>query len=225
MGNLDRIRIETSKSGARKWAPDGNVLKYQTATGAHKARSVKIIERLINEHGGIEQAIQHLEEPVTRKELNAFNREMGFSGDVAKFGNIAKVVESATGQSKLIPRMFIFGQKVGAYTMNSLGHNEYTTTDIWEGRFVRSFFRNMIGKNRDGLPTSTEELKLFQDFSNAFQEAFENKMGVDTEKSALQAMRWFYMIDAARRGNYRAAQTNSTISEYIRQVMEEMPNR
>lgn len=224
-GNFDRLKIERSKSGARKWAPGGNVLKFQTATGAHKARTLKIVEQLIKDKGGIEAAIQHLEEPVTMAELHAFNREMGFAGNVGSPAGIKRVVKQATGQDEMIPRMFIFGQKVGAYTLNSLGHNDYTTTDIWEGRFVRSFFRNMIAQDADGLPTTADEHRLFQEFSSAFLDVFKERTGLDPEKSALQAMRWFYMIDAARRGNYRAAQTNNTISGYVKEVLGEMPAR
>ena len=73
----------------------------------------------------------------------------------------------ATGQDKLIPRMFIFGQKVGAYTLNAVGDERFTTVDIWESRYIRSFFSGMF-ENEIGLPTDEKEHDTFVRFGYAF---------------------------------------------------------
>ena len=54
-----------------------------------------------------------------------------------------------------IPRMFMFGKKVGAYTLNLLGDSRYTTIDVWESRFIRSYFNDLFEKNLKN------QLKLF----------------------------------------------------------------
>ena len=178
-----------------------------------KVRTIRIIERLIKERGGVTQALEYLQEGVPVKELHKFNRKMGYSGAVGDIGNITDLVQQATGQSKLIPRMFIFGQKVGAYTLNAIGDERYTTVDIWESRYIRSHFTGMFDINI-GLPESTDEHQIFTRFGDLFKEEMEAVTGRKWAPSALQALRWFYIIGSAREAGYSKASTNETISFY-----------
>jgi hypothetical protein len=178
-----------------------------------KVRTIRIIERLIKERGGVTQALEYLQEGVPVKELHKFNRKMGYSGAVGDIGNITDLVQQATGQSKLIPRMFIFGQKVGAYTLNAIGDERYTTVDIWESRYIRSHFTGMFDVNI-GLPESIDEHQIFTRFGDLFKEEMEAVTGRKWAPSALQALRWFYIIGSAREAGYSKASTNETISFY-----------
>ena len=178
-----------------------------------KVRTIRIVERLIKERGGVTQALEYLQEGVPVKELHKFNRKMGYSGAVGDIGNITDLVQQATGQSKLIPRMFIFGQKVGAYTLNAIGDERYTTVDIWESRYIRSHFTGMFDVNI-GLPESIDEHQIFTRFGDLFKEEMEAVTGRKWAPSALQALRWFYIIGSAREAGYSKASTNETISFY-----------
>jgi len=178
-----------------------------------KVRTIRIIERLIKERGGVTQALEYLQEGVPVKELHKFNRKMGYAGAVGDIGNITDLVQQATGQSELIPRMFIFGQKVGAYTLNAIGDERYTTVDIWESRYIRSHFTGMFDINI-GLPESTDEHQIFTRFGDLFKEEMEAVTGRKWAPSALQALRWFYIIGSAREAGYSKASTNETISFY-----------
>jgi hypothetical protein len=64
--------------------------------------------------------------------------------DIRAFQRITKF---ATGDDAKIPRMFVFGEKVGAYTMNNLGDHRFNTVDVWESRFIRSYFKTLFDKH------------------------------------------------------------------------------
>ena len=70
-----------------------------------------------------------------------------------------------------------------------------------------------------GLPVNVDEQAIFQDFAAAFNEAFERRYGQKMSPSALQAVRWFYILDAAKRAGYSYAKTNETISFYLRKAI------
>jgi len=92
------------------------------------------------------------------------------------------------------------------------GDNRYTTIDVWESRFIRSYFDGLF-EERTGLPSVAAEDVLFQDFSKMFKEEFEKRSKAKADPATLQAMRWFYMINAAKEAGYSGASTNETISE------------
>ena len=184
-----------------------------------KIRTVKIIARLVKELGSVKAAIDFLREPVTGAELNKVNKSLGYAGNVSNIGNIRALVKMATGQDKLIPRMFIFGQKVGAYTLNAVGDERFTTVDIWESRYIRSFFSGMF-ENEIGLPTDEKEHDTFVRFGYAFKDEMERVTGRTWTPSSLQALRWFYIIAATRSAGYSKASTNETISTYTSRVLQ-----
>ena len=163
----------------------------------------------------MKQALDHLFEPVTMKELESFKKGLGYAG-VDKKADIRGLVEDATGQkpdkNQLIPRMFFLGPKLGAYTLNLMGDSRYQTVDVWEARFIRSYFDNMYDTNT-GITMTADEGRLFRDFSKVFSEEFEKVSGFKADPATLQAMRWFYMINAAKEAGYSGASTNETISE------------
>ena len=184
-----------------------------------KIRTVKIIARLVKELGSVKAAINYLREPVTSAELNKVNKSLGYSGNVSNIGNIRALVKMATGQDKLIPRMFVFGQKVGAYTLNAVGDERFTTVDIWESRYIRSFFSGMF-ENEIGLPTDEKEHDTFVRFGYAFKDEMEKVTGRIWTPSSLQALRWFYIIAATMSAGYSKASTNETISTYTSRVLQ-----
>ena len=181
------------------------------ATQPTKARSLKSLDKLIQEQGGVQAALDYLRQPVTLEELKAFKLGLGYKG-VYEVGIIKGLVEDATVQSEMIPRMFFLGPKIGAYTLNLMGNPKYQTVDVWESRFIRSYYDNMFDTNT-GITVTADEGKLFRDFSKVFAEEFEKEAGYRPDPASLQAMRWFYMINAAREAGYSGASTNETISE------------
>ena len=156
-GNLDKIKLGESEKG--NVVVEESPFQISGLTAPTKAKALKIVDRLEKEKGGIRQAVEFLEEGIPMKELHKFKLEMGFKGRVGKVGDIQRIVKAATGQDKLIPRMFIFGPKVGAYTLNAIGRHNYNTIDVWEARFIRSYFRGMFSKNT-GLPANVDEHAL-----------------------------------------------------------------
>ena len=208
-GNLDSIEMGLSAKGNLVVA--SSPFQLSGTTGANKARTLKIIDNLAKEMGGMEQAISFMKESVTPAELQAFNRKMGYKTSI-NMKPIKSLVNQATGQDEVIPRMFIFGKKIGAYTLNLTGDSRYTTIDVWESRFIRSYFEGLFEKNT-GLPVNVAEDALFQDFSKVFKEEYDKLTGTSADPASLQAMRWFYMINAAKQSGYRGASTSETISE------------
>jgi hypothetical protein len=216
-GNFDRINLEISEKGNLKLGQ--TPFTFRSTTGTNKARTLKIVGELIRQKGSIDEAINFLQEPVDVKTLQQFNKEMGYKGNVGGIGAIRKVVNEATGQDTQIPRMFIFGQKVGAYTLNALGDDRFTTTDIWEGRLVRSYFKNGF-KSGTGLPENVDDQNLMQTFATKFNEAWKKQTGQELKPSAAQAVRWFFILDQMQKAGYRYAKTDDTISGYTRKALE-----
>ena len=210
-GNLSSIQMAKNHKG--NLVIQSSPITLSGTTSANKGRSLLVMQRLANEKGSWKAAISFMQEQVSVSDLHKFNREMGYSGSVENIGHIRNLVRQATGQDETIPRMFIFGEKVGAYTLNTLGDHRYNTIDVWESRFIRSYFDGMFEQNT-GLPESRAERDLFQRFTELFKEELEAYLGETVETSAAQAMRWFYMLAAAKEAGYAAAGTNKTISEY-----------
>jgi hypothetical protein len=214
-GSIKSMEWEWSAKGNRK-VKTGPFM-FSGTTGAGKTYAAHVLEDIFQELGSWQAVLDHLYEAVTVKEINAYRNQRGWATGI-EVGKVKEVVKAATGQSDLIPRMFIFGPKVGAYTLNTSGDDRFTTTDIWEGRFIRSHFPSMF-ETADGLPVSVEENRIFQEFSQAFNEVFQNMTGLNLPPSALQAVRWFFMLNHAKKAGYRYASTDDTISGYAAQAI------
>jgi GNAT superfamily N-acetyltransferase len=214
-GSIKSMEWEWSAKGNRK-VKTGPFM-FSGTTGAGKTYAAHVLEDIFQELGSWQAVLDHLYEAVTVKEINAYRNQRGWATGI-EVGKVKEVVKAATGQSNLIPRMFIFGPKVGAYTLNTSGDDRFTTTDIWEGRFIRSHFPSMF-ETADGLPVSVEENRIFQEFSQAFNEVFQKMTGLNLPPSALQAVRWFFMLNHAKKAGYRYASTDDTISGYAAQAI------
>jgi hypothetical protein len=201
--------------------PD-NPFAITTGSSPNKAFAVgHVINNLIKRFGGdTDKAINYLQQPVTIKELQAFNQEVGYRGPVGDIGAIRHAVEFATGQSELVPRMFVFGKKVGAYTLNNLGDARYNTVDVWESRFVKSYLKGMLEKN-PGIAADANEHEVFRTFVEEFNRIWREQINPKEKSSALQAGRWFYMIESARKAGYTRGVTNDVISQYAKEHFEE----
>ena len=216
--NFDSIKLEISPKGNMKLGK--TPFTFRSTTGALKGRALKIVGELIKQQGSIDSVVEYLKEPVDYKTLQEFNKSVGYKGSVGGIGSIRNVVREATGQDTLIPRMFVFGQKVGAYTLNAVGDSRFTTTDIWEGRMIRSYFKNGF-KTGTGLPENVDDQALMQLFATEFNAVWEQRTGVKMEPSALQAVRWFFIIDRLNSAGYIYAKTNETISGYTKSALKQ----
>ncbi len=225
-GNLNDIELGLSPKGNRVVA--SSPFQISGTTAPTKAMSLKVFDSLVqtfaNEPNPVQAAVDYLREGVTPKELQAFNKEMGYKSNVSGMGAIKSLVKQATGQDELIPRMFIFGKKIGSYTLNLTGDSRYTTIDVWESRFIRSYFEGLFEKNT-GVPVTVDEDKLFQEFSTIFKQEYDKVSGKANDPASLQAMRWFYMINSAKEAGYRGASTNETISEITKRQLERTRKR
>lgn len=181
---------------------------------------------LAEQQGGIQQALDFLKGTDTIQNLNALKRSLPyFSTESAKVGDpnyVREIVRQGTGQDVQIPRMFMFGPKVGAYTLNLNGESQFTTTDIWESRMIRSYFDGLFKEGEVGLPANIDQALFFQKFAGRFNEKFNQvlkKRGMKPlDPSALQAVRWFYILEKTNQAGYKDAKTNETISGYIRRA-------
>ncbi|MDT8322097.1 MAG: hypothetical protein RQ826_16400, partial [Xanthomonadales bacterium] len=218
--NFDAIEMGVSEKG--NVIVTSSPISFSNATAPNKARSLKVLERLAREQGGLQQALEYLKEMIPVKDLHTFKKEMGYKSRVSKIGQIRALTMAATGQDKLVPRAFIFGSKVGAYTLNTMGDGRFTTIDIWESRFIRSYFADMFGEKQTGLPKDAAEHALFEEFNRRFKAEMEAKYGQEFAASALQAMRWFYILNAAQSAGYTGAKTNKTISEYSQAAIKRL---
>ena len=216
-GRLHDLKLRVSGKGNRA-AGLGNPITLASTTGATKIASLHAVEVMHDKLGSWKAVAGWLAEPVPYRELHAIKKSLGYKGGVGKIGGSRKVVMEATGQDELVPRAFIFGQKVGSYTLNSLGHDKFTTTDIWEGRFIRSHFPHMFNSGT-GLPENVTEQSIFQEFSTRFNENIQRILKKKLPPSALQAARWFFMIQHAAKAGYAYAKTTETISEYVRRAI------
>lgn len=216
-GTLSDFKLQFSPKGNRQMVSSPFILSG--TTGPVKAFALHVIEKLHSQLGSWDAVLNKLRDTVDYKQLHAFNKEMGFLGPVGDIGKVRAVVQEATGQEDQLPRMFIFGPKVGAYTLNSTGDDRFTTTDIWEARFIRSHFPQMFQQGT-GLPTYREEGELFQMFASRFNQKIRAALGQELSPSALQAARWFYMIQKSAQAGYRYAKTTGTISDYTRDAIE-----
>ena len=82
-----------------------------------------------------------------------------------------------------------------------------------EHLFLAECFEQALGGGDKGIPVNVAEDVLFQDFSKVFKEEYDKLTVTNADPASLQAMRWFYMINAAKQSGYRGASTNETISE------------
>ena len=211
------------KTGRVQYDKEKSTLILSSTTNSGKAVAIKAFLKVVEQQGSVVKAVEYLKEPVSFNELKQFNKSLGYKSDPTR-GALERITKIATGQSELLPRMLIFGKKVGAYTLNSVGETGYTTTDIWESRFIRSYFNEMFSENT-GLPVSVAEDELFQEFSAVFNKEFNQKYNKKFTPAALQAIRWFYIINSFKRAGYKNAKTAETISTYTIQKAKQYLGR
>ncbi len=217
-GNFDDMVIYQGKKGMKY---DDKKSKYvlHGASSPNKARAVKAVGKLLQEMS-VEETINYLTTPVSWNELKRFNKYLGYKSDPKK-GELQVTVQTATGQDTMFPRVFVFGPKVGSYVMNNLGYLNYTTIDIWESRFIRSYFKGMLDETKD-LPETVEERDFFQRVGEQFKIVYEERTGQKITKATAQALRWFYVLDTFAKLGYKGASTNESKSEYTREGIREV---
>jgi Large polyvalent protein associated domain 38 len=224
--NLDSIKMGENEGG--KLVIMESPFSLLGSSNANKARAVKNLAKMINENGAAKTA-EIMASPRTQRELNKLRGELGYKSGI-KGPATKQVVMEATGQDVQIPSAYIFGPKVGSYLMNWLGDSRFTTIDIWESRFSRSYFPDFFNKvvgvdpktkepiYNTGL-SEGEERAVFANFATIFNKNFEKRTGLKLPASALQALRWFYIIDATGNAGYKGAQSNEASSEYTRRAL------
>lgn len=224
--NLDSIKMGENEGG--KLVIIESPFSLLGSSNANKARAVKNLAKMINENGAAKTA-EIMASPRTQRELNKLRGELGYKSGI-KGPATKQVVMEATGQDVQIPSAYIFGPKVGSYLMNWLGDSRFTTIDIWESRFSRSYFPDFFNKvvgvdpktkkpiYNTGL-SEGEERAVFANFATIFNKNFEKRTGLKLPASALQALRWFYIIDATGNAGYKGAQSNEASSEYTRRAL------
>lgn len=222
-GSLNDLKVKSTKTVDK----DGKPITSWTQVGSTpfgllptKIRSLHVIQKWHDELRSWQAVANYMAEAVPMSDLKQLNKEAGY-GPLGKVGPIRETVMAATGQEELIPRAFMFGPKVGAYTMNTTGNPEFTTTDIWESRFIRSYFPEMF-KTATGLPASSRESEIFQKFAQRFGKELNAALGTELPPSALQAARWFYILKKVNEAGYSHARTDETISHYTANTLDQI---
>lgn len=218
-GNFDDMVLGKSAKGNVDYNKTKSKYLLHGPSAPNKARSVKALGKLLQEMS-VEETINYLTTPVTYNELKRFNQYLGYKTNPKK-GDIQVTVQTATGQDTMFPRVFVFGPKVGSYVMNNLGYLNYTTIDIWESRFIRSYFKGMLDETKD-LPESVEERDFFQRVGEEFKKVYEERTGDKITPATAQALRWFYVLDTFAKLGYKGASTNESKSEYTREGIREV---
>jgi hypothetical protein len=212
-GNFDDMVLGISDKGNVNYNKQKSKYLLSGPSAPIKARAVKNLGKLLNEMS-VEETVNYLTTPVTYNELKRFNQYLGYKTNPNK-GEIEATVLTATGQDKMMPRVFAFGPKVGAFVMNNLGYLNYTTIDIWESRFIRSYFKGVLDMEKP-LPKTVGERDFFQQVGVAFKEEFKAETGQDITSATGQALRWYYVLETFRKLGYKGAKTDESKSEYTR---------
>jgi len=240
----DTNNLDTTIEYLRFAAEESKIQKEQGVKDEDRIKSLMEVKRsavisvleIAKDKGGIQEALDFLKETDTIANISAYKKTLSSysskSASVTNVGYVKEIVHQATKQAisddMQVPRMFMFGPKVGAYTLNLNGESQFTTTDIWESRFIRSYFKGMFKPAEDGkkaefgLPVGVDDAIFFQKFAGTFNTIFNKKLkeqGIkQLEPSAMQAQRWFYILDKTNKAGYKDARTNETISGYVRQA-------
>jgi hypothetical protein len=181
---------------------------------ATKALHYSVLNSLLDRFGNEAAVVEWLLKEVPAKDIRHSVRTEGFGLSAMSgkdHGKVMRSVEDATGQRKTAPRIMAFGPKVGPYAMNLLGVSGYTTGDVWESRFWRSYFKGI--PESTGLEEDTKTRSLFIAASRRMAE----EMGLSP--SAAQAVRWYFTLSQARRAGYSKAGTDATIAEYTQREL------
>ena len=93
--------------------------------------------------------------------------------------------------------MFIFGPKVGAYTLTPSGSINSNTIDVLGGpRFTRSYFKGMF-KDNTGLPANVDEHLYLWRVTEIFKEESERMTGETLTLQPFRLQDGFFAIDTA----------------------------
>lgn len=212
------LKTKISEITGRMQTEDGGPFKLGGITQAGKINTLHVIEGLYKELGSWQKVTDYLHEGDTIDNINALREKVGYKGKLAKVKGLKQVTKDATGQDELLPRMLMFGAKVGPYTLNTTGDDRFTTADVWESRFIRSLFPYL--RKSGGLPKNSREISTFSKFSKKFNQVMsEINGGREFSPSSMQAARWFYIIEKAKEAGYTYAKSNGTISEYTEKAI------
>lgn len=196
---------------------------FSGTAGPNKVRSLLAFGKTVNDMGA-EHAAEWWQQSVPVREFGDLRREFGYQP--VSLGEIRMAVAEATGQpdspDMIAPRAMMFGPKVGAYVMNSLGDHRYTTIDMWESRLIRSQFKGMFDNGDTDAQTSVDESRVFYGFIRKFNQALAKHTGHEWAPSAAQAARWYYMLETARNAGYTKAGTSDTISDYTKKSLSRL---
>jgi hypothetical protein len=170
--------------GQMAWAADGFVV-YGGPSSRNKINNYRAFNKLLKKHGSVGEVAAFLTGNVSREGLLNLRRELGWA-TIGEIGPILDTVKHATGQTESIPRMFVFGPKVGSYILNRMGNHRYQTIDVWESRLARFYMSNIRFKPGSTGLLEGEDRKIAQEFGKLVAE----ELGLDA--AAAQAVRWYH---------------------------------
>lgn len=172
------------EDGKMKLAGDGFVV-HGGPSSRNKINNYRAFNKLLKKHGSVGEVAAFLTGSVSREGLLQLRRELGWA-TIGEIGDILNTVQHATGQTESIPRMFIFGPKVGAYSLNRMGDYRYQTIDVWESRLARFYLSDIrFTPGQTGL-LEGDDRRIAQEFGKLVAE----ELGLDA--AAAQAVRWYH---------------------------------
>jgi hypothetical protein len=167
---------------------------------SNKQLNYDTINALLGKLKSPEAVLEWLTDTVSPAELRKETRAEFGRGEISgkQVREIKDIVENATGNRSQLPRVFMFGPKIGAYTLNLLGDHRYHTMDIWETRVARSYFEEL---SKEGLSTPfIKSDAIMKQVAQEWAAKTAELLGIPVD--AAQAVRWYYYKRWASQSGY-----------------------
>ena len=151
---------------------------------SHLKGQLEFVQKYIDQNG-LDQFIDFLDTPTTRRELNALRKEYGM-----------KPISGAL--DKEIYGADMFGPKVSKFMQSLMGTSDESVPDIW---FTRGFNRksgNVYTIKKDGVkasadqPRNLSERKIMDNYIEQIRNTLQNEYGITLNNRDTQAVLWYF---------------------------------
>ena len=151
---------------------------------SHLKGQLEFVQKYIDQNG-LDQFIDFLDTPTTRRELNALRKEYGM-----------KPISGAL--DKEIYGADMFGPKVSKFMQSLMGTSDESVPDIW---FTRGFNRksgNVYTIKKDGVkasadqPRNLSERKIMDNYIEEIRNTLQNEYGITLNNRDTQAVLWYF---------------------------------
>lgn len=151
---------------------------------SHLKGQLEFVQKYIDQNG-LDNFIDFLDTPTTRRELNTLRKEYGM-----------KPISGAL--DKEIYGADMFGPKVSKFMQSLMGTSDESVPDIW---FTRGFNRksgNVYTIKKDGVkasadqPRNLSERKIMDNYIEQIRNTLQNEYGITLNNRDTQAVLWYF---------------------------------